>query len=220
MPPAFSLFKFFPRATDFAGRFGQHAGLVVEGAQVLIELLARFDDPEQRALLMRRIDDIENAADDVNREVGTLLKDAFQTRFSRESIHLLMAEMDDVVDLMQATAQTMDLLNLHRTTPHMATLASLARDACLEIQAAVQRAPDGSDPQARADAVLAHCANVDRIESQADHALRVAMSELFRTEPDDRELIKQRAVYELLESITDKTKSVAKVLERFVLEET
>ena len=47
---------------------------------------------------------------------------------------------------------------------------------------------------------------------------RSAMSKLFREEPDVREVIKMKAIYELLETITDKCEDVANVIEGIVLE--
>ncbi|MBP8205667.1 MAG: DUF47 domain-containing protein, partial [Giesbergeria sp.] len=44
------------------------------------------------------------------------------------------------------------------------------------------------------------------------------MSKLFREEPDVRELIKHKAIYELLETITDKCEDVANLIEGIVLE--
>ena len=52
----------------------------------------------------------------------------------------------------------------------------------------------------------------------ADRLMRSAMSRLFREEPDVREVIKLKAVYELLETITDKCEDVANLIEGIVLE--
>ena len=48
--------------------------------------------------------------------------------------------------------------------------------------------------------------------------MRAAMSRLFREEPDVLEVIKLKAVYELLETITDKCEDVANLIEGIVLE--
>ena len=44
------------------------------------------------------------------------------------------------------------------------------------------------------------------------------MTLLFREEPDVRELIKLKAIYELLESISDRCEDVANLIEGVVLE--
>ena len=59
---------------------------------------------------------------------------------------------------------------------------------------------------------------IDRLESDADRVMRSAMSKLFRDEPDVREIIKLKAIYELLETITDKCEDVANLIEGIVLE--
>jgi uncharacterized protein Yka (UPF0111/DUF47 family) len=44
------------------------------------------------------------------------------------------------------------------------------------------------------------------------------MSKLFREQPDVRELIKLKAIYEQLESISDRCEDVANLIEGVVLE--
>jgi len=66
--------------------------------------------------------------------------------------------------------------------------------------------------------ILSACEEIDRLESEADRVLRSAMSKLFREEDDVKTLIKLKAVYELLESITDKCEDVANIIEGIVLE--
>ena len=69
-----------------------------------------------------------------------------------------------------------------------------------------------------ADAILKICTEIDRLESDADRVMRSAMSKLFRDESDVRQLIKLKAIYELLESVSDKCEDVANVIEGVVLE--
>ena len=74
-----------------------------------------------------------------------------------------------------------------------------------------------ADPKV-AEAALKTCEEIDRLESDADRVMRSAMSKLFREEPDVREVIKLKAIYELLETITDKCEDVANLIEGVVLE--
>jgi uncharacterized protein Yka (UPF0111/DUF47 family) len=71
---------------------------------------------------------------------------------------------------------------------------------------------------ATAEAALKTCEEIDKLESDADRVMRSAMSKLFREEPDVREVIKLKAIYELLETITDKCEDVANLIEGVVLE--
>ncbi|MFZ9263768.1 MAG: DUF47 domain-containing protein, partial [Polynucleobacter sp.] len=59
---------------------------------------------------------------------------------------------------------------------------------------------------------------IDMLESDADRVMRSAISQLFRNENDFKRLMKLKAIYELLETITDKCEDVANILEGIVLE--
>jgi uncharacterized protein Yka (UPF0111/DUF47 family) len=61
------------------------------------------------------------------------------------------------------------------------------------------------------------CEEIDRLESDADHVMRAAMSKLFR-EPDVRNLIKMKAIYEILETVTDRCEDVANIIEGIIVE--
>jgi uncharacterized protein Yka (UPF0111/DUF47 family) len=69
-----------------------------------------------------------------------------------------------------------------------------------------------------AEAAIKTCEEIDRLESDADRVMRSAMSRLFREEQDTRELIKLKAIYEHLESISDRCEDVANLIEGVVLE--
>ena len=66
--------------------------------------------------------------------------------------------------------------------------------------------------------IVAICEEIDRLESDADHVMRAAMSKLFRDEPDVRNLIKMKAIYELLETVTDRCEDVANIIEGIIVE--
>jgi uncharacterized protein Yka (UPF0111/DUF47 family) len=68
------------------------------------------------------------------------------------------------------------------------------------------------------EAAMKTCDEIDKLESDADRAMREAMSKLFREEPDVREVIKLKAIYEHLEAITDRCEDVANLIEGVVLE--
>ena len=136
------------------------------------------------------------------------------TPFDRDDIHRLISRMDDVLDLIQDTAEALQLYDIERLTPEAVQLAELLRECCVRIQAAVQQLSSLDD----AALVLRLCSEIDGLESQADRVMRAAVSKLFREESDTRELIKIENVYQLLESATDKCEDVANVIQGVVLE--
>jgi uncharacterized protein Yka (UPF0111/DUF47 family) len=98
-------------------------------------------------------------------------------------------------------------------TPEAHRLAELA----VASAGALQRAVAGLGPRGDGPVVLALCEEVDALEAQADHVYRAAMSKLFREEPDTRQLVKLKAIYELLEELTDKCKNAAAEVQALAL---
>ena len=125
--------------------------------------------------------------------------------------------MDDIADLIQDSAETMALYDVHHMTDDITRLTDLSVKCCERVRDAVNMLAKIADPETAA-AALKTCEEIDQLESDADRVMRSAMSKLFREEPDVREVIKLKAIYELLETITDKCEDVANVIEGIVLE--
>ncbi|MEK9776669.1 MAG: DUF47 family protein, partial [Quisquiliibacterium sp.] len=132
----------------------------------------------------------------------------------RESIHGLITRMDDVLDLLQDVAESAMLYDLQRITPEAHQLAELNQMCCERVKTTVSMLRDMNN----AEAILRLCTEIDRLESDADRVMRSAMSKLFRDEADVRQLIKLKAIYELLEAVSDKCEDVANLIEGVVLE--
>ena len=101
-------------------------------------------------------------------------------------------------------------------TDEITRLTALSVKCCDRLKDTVKFLGRIAEP-AIAEAALKGCEEIDRIESDADRVMRSAMSKLFREEPDVREVIKLKAIYELLETITDKCEDVANAIESIVV---
>ncbi len=163
------------------------------------------------------VDNAERAADRVTHDVNKAIHKTFITPIDREQIHALINTMDDVADLIQDSAETMALYDVRHMTEEITRLTDLSLKCCERLRDAVKLLDKIADP-AVAEAALKTCEEIDRLESDADRVMRSAMSKLFREEPDVREVIKLKAIYELLETITDKCEDVANCIEGIVLE--
>ena len=209
--------KLLPKEGNFFELFNRHAGHVVEAAQAFGRLVEHYGDAAMRQQHTREVDGAERAADRVTHEVTRLVHTTFITPIDREQIHALINQMDDVADLLQDCAEAMTLYDVQHMTPEVAQLTALCMQCCERVRDAVALLPRVAE-QAAADAALKFCEEIDRLESEGDRLLREAMSKLFRQEPDVRELIKIKALYELLETVTDKCEDVANQIEGVILE--
>ena len=209
--------KFLPREGNFFEMFDQHANRIVEAAHAFSKMVANYSDVEKRNLHHREVDEAERAADRITHEVSRVLHKTFITPIDRDQIHQLINTLDDVADLIQDSAETMALYDVRHMTDDIVRLTDLSVKCCERLKDAVGLIGKVRDA-ATAEAALKTCAEIDRLESDADHVMRSAMSRLFREEPDVRELIKLKAVYELLETITDRCEDAANLIEGIVLE--
>lgn len=203
-----------PRERQFFTLFNRHASLVVQGAAALVEMLANYSDNGRRDAYIAKIQAFETAADDVTHETVALMHNTFVTPFDRDQINKLIQRMDDILDLMQDTAESLTLYDVHTLTPEVSHLADLVQICCKRVEAAVTQLSSMDN----GPAILKICQEIDALETDADRVTQAAISRLFREEQDFRQLFKLKAIYELLELTTDKCQDVALVIEGVVLE--
>lgn len=207
--------RFMPQEGKFFELFNQHAELIVKGSQELVTLLSVRNASTEEALVHgAAIDALEKQADSITHETMRQLHKSFITPLDRDEIHQLITRLDDILDLILDVAQTVTLYDVKYVTPEAIKLSELCHACCERVRSAVALLPSmDNGPQ-----ILAFCQEIDQLESAADREMRAAMSRLFREEPDVRELIKYRALYELLEVVTDRCEDVADIIEGIVLE--
>ncbi|TMG90758.1 MAG: DUF47 domain-containing protein [Betaproteobacteria bacterium] len=203
--------RLLPREGRFFDYFNEHAGHAVLAAAELKALLADLSELEARR---RNIERHEKQADQITHHTMQLLHQTFITPLDRDEIHQLITTMDDVLDLMEDIAQCLFLYDVRAVTPEAQRLA----DICVACTEKVRDAVAKLESMDNADAILKLCAEIDRLEADADYVMRSAMAKLFREEPDAKEIIKQKEIYQLLESVTDKCEDIANLIEGIVLE--
>ena len=203
--------RLMPTEGKFFDLFIQHAELCVKGGKELVSLMTNFDDLEHR---VHAIETIEKQADKVTHTTLEMLHKTFITPLDRDDIHKLITRMDDILDLMEDVGQTIWLYDIKQITPEAKRLAELCQACCEKVLASVSLLSNMNN----AREILNICAEIDRLESDADHVMRAAMSKLFREEPDVRNLIKLKAIYEILETVTDRCEDVANIVEGIIVE--
>jgi hypothetical protein len=200
-----------PTEGKFFDLFNQHAELAVKCAKEMVALMTNFDDLEIR---VHAIEAVEKEADKVTHNAIELLHKTFITPLDRDDIHQLITRMDDILDLLEDAAQTISLYDIKAITPEAKRLAELCLSCAEKVQSAVGLLSNMDNSRQ----ILSICQEIDRLESDADHVMRAAMSKLFRDEPDVRNLIKMKAIYEILETVTDRCEDVANIIEGIIVE--
>ena len=209
--------KLLPREGNFFEMFNEHGTHIAEGARSFMAMVQHYSDPVLREQHAAAVGASERNADKVTAEVNRALHRTFITPLDREQIHGLINAMDDILDLLQDSSEVMSLYDLQHMSDDVVRLTEISVRCCERVQHVVTLLPRLKDA-AVAESALKTCEEIDRLESDADRVMRSAMSRLFREEADTRELIKLKAVYEHLESISDRCEDVANLVEGIVLE--
>jgi len=204
--------RLLPKEGRFFDLFNAHAAQIVRAAHELAALMHNYAEREEHA---RIIDEAEHAADRITAETIRLLHKSFITPLDRDQIHQLVNAMDDICDLIQDTAETLTLYDIRAITPETARLAEIGVKCCERVKDVVELI---GTAHGNFEVILKTCEEIDRLESDADRVMRAAVSRLFREEQDVREIIKMKAIYELLEAITDRCLDVANLAEGISLE--
>jgi len=207
------MFKFnlMPRGDKFFDLFEVSSKNMVIAAQTLKDLIYCWDCIDQK---LEDMDRIEHQGDTITHEIMFQLNRSFITPFDREDIGLLAHSLDDVTDLIQATADTMVLYKVKEPGKRARELA----DIIVQITAEVENVmPSLRHHNANLEKILNSCVEINRLENVADKIYRTALKELFEDSNDIADIIKWREIYEHMESATDMCEDVANVLEGVAL---
>ena len=115
---------------------------------------------------------------------------------------------------LRSLAHAMFIYDVRQPTTAAQQLAKLCLACAEKVSAAVSLLSTIEESQK----IMALCEDIDRLEAEADHVLRDAMTRLLREERDVLTVIKHKEVYEMLEGVTDRCEDVANVIEGIVLE--
>jgi predicted phosphate transport protein (TIGR00153 family) len=198
------------RSKEFFELFNAHAEQAVLAARELAALMTSGGEFERRIF---EIESIEKRADEIAHTAIDLLHRSFITPLDRIDIHRLVSRLDDIVDLIEDTSQSIHVYHVTAITPECRRLCEICVACTEKVRSAVSMLSDMSNAQA----IFIVCQDIDRLESEADHVMRAAMAALFRNEPDGKRLLAMRSIYEELETVTDRCEDVANIVQGIVI---
>jgi predicted phosphate transport protein (TIGR00153 family) len=188
--------------------------LFEEASSNLIELAANLHEAvnlplKEREVLFQKIDKLEQKGEHITRQTNLELSRNFITPFDREDIHSLITSIDNVADNLQGAASRMRLYQVDKITKSIRKLTEINLEACQSIDVAVKELKNFKNIKNITEA----CARINKLENKSDTVYNKAIFEIFENETDAITIIKYKEVLSVLETATDKCKSVAGVLE-------
>lgn len=203
---------FLPKDRVFYNLFESVADELVKMGDKLKEIVVE-PDFEKRAKLIKEAEDMEHVNDEYTHRIFTELGRNFITPFDREDIHSLATALDDIADYIYASAKKINFYHVNPDDIGIQKMADLIAHGCRQVQKAVKELRDMKNMRLITDSLV----TINSIENQGDDIFDMSIERLFATEPDAKEVIKKREIYQIMELVTDKFEDAANVIESIIV---
>ncbi len=200
----------FPSDARFYSIFDKQAELIEETCKVFKEFLVDFSNMDQR---IHEITEREHQGDALFQELSVRLNATFVTPIDREDIHAMGSAMDDVLDLIQGSANRMQMFGCDHVKPVLVEMADIMVECSKILRQGIQRLPKFQDLSDLRKPLKA-------LESKGDRINRQAVADLFKnctSVQDVVDLIKWKEIIENVEDAIDKFEDVFDVIENVVV---
>ncbi|MEO5966395.1 MAG: DUF47 family protein [Candidatus Limnocylindrales bacterium] len=199
--------RLIPRDEKFFDLFIADGENLLEAARRLEAMVNSYDRLDER---VAEIQALEKRGDQIGSEVAARLERSFITPFDREDIHELVVHLDDVVDGIQAAAETFVIYRIDKPDDDVKQLAGILSGQAVQLLEALTKLERGKKD------IHTHLATVHDLEHKADGLSRAAIGRLFRAGSDPLEVIKLRDLYRTMEETIDAAEDAAEVIERIL----
>ena len=210
---ALSFLKLFmPKDKVFYGLFEEVADNVAKMSKLLITVVGE-PDFDKRQQLITQLEDLEHANDELTHRIFTELGRNFITPFDREDIHYLATALDDIADYIYACGKKINFYRVNPNDTGMQKLAEIVHASATEVRKAVGELRDMKNMRLITESLI----RINSLENQADDMFDMSIERLFATEPDAKEVIKKREIYQVMEIVTDKCEDASNVIESIII---
>jgi uncharacterized protein Yka (UPF0111/DUF47 family) len=204
--------RLLPREYSFFDYFEDHAQITNRTCRELLELTSGKGDLAEH---VQRIKDLEHDADKVTNQCIEALQKTFITPIERTDIHQLIKQLDDIIDIINASAYRFQLYELYEMRPEAREMAHILVLAAVEIEGALKALRNMKNVKVLKE----RCQAIYNLEGQGDEVVRSALSRLIK-EDQPMIFIKWKEIFERLEKAINRCKHVADLIEEIVIAST
>jgi predicted phosphate transport protein (TIGR00153 family) len=203
-------FSLIPKDEKFFDILEEAADNIHKAAVAFHDLASNWSPTSPQ---FQHIRDLEHEGDRMTHELIDKLNRTFITPIDREDIHALASEIDDVIDVIQAITDRMQLYRIDKSSPFLIKMAEVVVKSTDAVGKAVKSLRDLSHTRRTLD----FCIETNRLENEGDALLKEALGDLFSNPKDVLEVMKWKEIYEQTEFATDKCEDIANVIEGIVV---
>lgn len=206
---------FLPREEKFFDLFARHAEAVLQGAKALQDMMRGGDET---LVYCQRVNQFENDADGITREVLTAVRRTFITPFDRGDIKNLIGAMDDSIDQMQQTAKAVMLFEVRMFEPPMREISQLLVECAQLVGRALPLMQSIGDNVTELSLITEE---IGKLEGRVDDLHDIGLKELFLKHRDANtmDFIVGAEIYKHLEKVSDRFDDVANEINSIVIEQ-
>jgi len=208
-----SILKLFqPKDRIFYGLFEKVVETNTLMGQKLKELV-NTPDYSDRQVIINQIEALEHNNDENTHDIFTELGRNFITPFDREDIHALASSLDDIADYIYSASKKINFYKVDPMEQGFQKMADVISQTTETLHGAVMELRNMKNVSNITSALV----KINSLENQADDIYDMSIEKLFDTEPDVKEVIKKREIYQVMEIVTDKCEDAANVIESIVI---
>ena len=203
--------KLLPKQENFFVLFQEAARELVGAAEQFVNLINDLPQADHYAEIISKH---ETVADNWAMASFDLLHKTFITPFDRHDIHQLTRKLDDILDLMNRTAQRIRLFQVKVLPKQFAQIAQLVLNSSIAIRSALKQI----EHLKNAETIIQLCRSISENDSKSEQIMLDGVSELFLNEQDFKRLLITKELYEYSTQIISECHDLADIVKGIVLE--
>ncbi len=195
-----------PREQDYFRMFSELGANLDAAAQLLVKFMNGGDQKAVAAAILEH----EHVGDKIVHDIIKRLNQSFITPIDREDIYHMIANVDDILDDIEAAADAMILYRVGEPTAQAQAQTTVIAKATALLRICM-------DGLAKPKGLDEHIIAINSLENEGDRIFRDATAQLFDGHMDTIDIIKWKDIYELLEEAIDECEHAANAIESIVL---
>ncbi len=195
--------------------FAAGAALSKKAATYLVECLENYD-PNEIETMVKKMHEIEHAADIKKHEMSDALAKAFVTPVDREDLDMLSHNLDHVTDKLEEIMQKFYIYNIQSIQPSVIEFAKKLVDSC-ELLCELMNEFENFKRSKKIHELII---GLNDAEEECDKLYLASMRELTQNPTDVLTAISWREIYECFEACADVCENVSECVGTVIMKNT
>jgi uncharacterized protein len=202
-----------PREVSFFNHMSAQAENFCLGCEEFKRFFSEIDNVSEDEIhrMVKSIKDIELKGDEIERSIIYELDTTFITPLDREDIHSIVTGVDTSLDILNDTAQKIEIYGIREVPANMVKYSELIVDTSLEPKKLV----DSLQKRKGSDIIVRR---IHKFENDADFLFHTSMAELFNTK-DSIRILKFKDMYQNLEDVINSVDHIAKTIRGVIVKQ-